>query len=57
LKTPEATNNAFRTLDWVMEEGWPRIPRKQSKEDATKKANSSNIAIKKFRRKLFKLFL
>jgi hypothetical protein len=53
---PKATINVFGMFNWIMKEGWPHIPRKQSKEDATEEASISNIANKASRRKLFKLF-
>jgi hypothetical protein len=53
---PEATINVFGMFNWIMKEGWPHIPRKRSKEDATKEANNSNTANKVSRKKLFKLF-
>jgi hypothetical protein len=43
---PKATNNVFGMFNWIMKEGWLHIPRKRSKEDATKEANSSNTATK-----------
>ncbi len=42
-------------FNWVTEEGWPRIPRKWSK-DAIKEVGNSNTINKVYRRKLFKLF-
>jgi hypothetical protein len=53
---PKATINVFGMFNWITKEGWPHIPRKWSKKDATEKANSGNITNKVSRRKLFKLF-
>jgi hypothetical protein len=53
---PNATINVVEMFNWIAKEGWPHIPRKQSKEDATKKTSSSNTANEVSRRKLFKLF-
>jgi hypothetical protein len=57
LRTPKAIVNAFGTFDWVIEEGWPPIPRKWLEENVTKEANSSIIVNEAFGRKLLKLFL
>jgi hypothetical protein len=52
---PKATINVFGMLNWIMKEGWPHIPRKQSKEDATEEASSSNIANEVSRRKFIQI--
>lgn len=58
LRTPKTTINiVFKTLDWVMEEGWLQIPRKQYEKYVIKEASSSNVDDKAFGRELFKLFL
>jgi hypothetical protein len=56
LRTPKATINVFRTFDWVIEEGWPQIPKKLSKEAVIEEANSSNAIDEALGKKLFKLF-
>jgi hypothetical protein len=59
LRTPKSSKgyiNVFRMFNWVMEEGWPCIPRKWSKEDATKEVSSGNIVNEVSRRKSFKIF-
>jgi len=43
---PKATINVFGMFNWITKEGWPHIPRKRSKKDATKEASSSNIVNK-----------
>jgi hypothetical protein len=43
-------------FNWVTKEGWPHIPRKWSKEDATKEVNNNNIVNEISRRKLFNFF-
>jgi hypothetical protein len=43
-------------LNWILEQGWMHIPRKQSKEDAIEEASSTNTNNKVSRRKIFKLF-
>jgi hypothetical protein len=57
LRILDTTINAFGTLNWVTEEGWPRIPRKRLEEDVIEEASSSNVTNEAFRRELFKLFL
>jgi hypothetical protein len=52
----KATIIVFRMFNWITKKGWPHIPRKRPKEDATKEASSSNNANKVLKRKLFKLF-
>jgi hypothetical protein len=52
---PKATINVFGMFNWITKEGWPHIPRKRSKKDATKEVSSSNTINKVFARKLFKL--
>jgi hypothetical protein len=54
---PKATISVFGMFNWITKEGWPHIPRKWSKKDATKEASSSNTINKVYARKLFKLFL
>jgi hypothetical protein len=56
LRTLEVIVNVFETLDWVIEEGWPQIPKKWLEEEVTKEVNSNNTANEAFGRKLFKLF-
>jgi hypothetical protein len=56
-RTGEAIVNVFKMFEWVMKEGWLRIPRKLSKKDAIEKACSSNTANEVSKREIFKLFL